>query len=131
MPQGTEIYVSSTLLGESALRLPPALMSRASLLNTFVAPGDIERHAWRALVWFKANKIAPADRLVAVDAFFAAAVVGDALSMPGTLASREYFDERIEHMAGRSPNPSAHPGVSFGPTHRFGYSVCKVVKVSS
>ena len=131
IPQGAEIYASSTLLGEAAMRLSPALMPRVSLLNTFVAPGEIERRAWRALTWFKANQVTPADRLVAVDAFYAAAVAGDALSMPGTLESREYFLERIEHMAGRSPNPSAHPGMSFDPTHRVGYSVCRIVKVSS
>jgi hypothetical protein len=39
--------------------------------------------------------------------------------MPRTLGSREYFVETIEHMAGRSLNPTAYPSVSFEPGRRF------------
>jgi hypothetical protein len=123
-----EIYISSSLLGEEWRRLPGALLSRVRLLHPFVPPGELRQHAWRALAWLKANGIEASDPQVAVNALFAAMLVADALSHPRTLLSREYFLERIEHMAARSPNRSAYAAVSFGPQRRFGSSVCHVLK---
>jgi hypothetical protein len=124
-----EIYVSSSLLGEEWRRLPKLLAARALLLHPFVPPDELEQHAWRALAWMKANGIDAADRPVAVNALFAATLVADALSHPRTLVSREYFLERIEHMAARSPNRPALPAVSFGPERRFASSGCHILKV--
>lgn len=122
------IYLSSSLLGEEAGELAARLGGRAALAHPFVPPGDLDKHAWRALVWLKANKIVAADRHVAVNAMLAASLTGDALSIPGTLESREYFIERIEHMASRSPIPSAYPRLSFDFTRRFGSLGCYVLK---
>jgi mono/diheme cytochrome c family protein len=124
-----EIYVSSSLLDEQWDRLPKALAARALLLHPFVPPDEFGRHAARALTWMKANRIAAADPQVAVNALFAAMLAADALSHPRALVSREYFLERMEHMAARSPNRSAYPAVSFGPQRRFGSSGCQVLKV--
>ncbi len=124
-----EIYVSSSLLGEEWHRLPEALATRARLLHAFVPPDELGQHAWRAFTWMKANGIDATDRQVAVNALFAAMLVADALSHPRTLDSREYFIERIEHMAARSPNRSAYPAVSFGPQRRFASSGCYVLEV--
>jgi hypothetical protein len=124
-----EIYFSSSLLGERGSRLPEALAARARLLHPFVPPDEFAQHAWRALTWMKANGIEAADRQVAVNALFAAALVADALAHPRTLDSREYFIERMEHMAARSPNRSAYPAVSFGPQRRFASSGCYVLDV--
>ncbi len=115
----SELYLSSTLLGERTARLPGAIVARAVLAHPFVAPGEFDRHAARSLAWMKSVGLAPADRRVAVNALFAAVLVSDALGMPRTLGSREYFVETIEHMAGRSLNPTAYPTVSFGPGRRF------------
>jgi len=124
-----QIYVSSSLLGEGGRRLPAALAARALLLSPFVPPDEFEQHAWRALVWLKANGIEAADRPVAVNALFAATLVADALSHPRTLISRDYFIERLEHMAARSPSRSAYSAVSFGPQRRFASSGCDVLKL--
>jgi hypothetical protein len=114
-----EVYLSSTLLGDASSRLPAPLVGRALLAHPFVPPQDFERHAARSLAWMRASGIQPANRRVAVNALFAAVLTSDALSMPRTLGSREYFVETIEHMAGRSLNPTAYPSVSFEPGRRF------------
>ena len=114
-----EVYLSSTLLGEEAMRLPAALAARALLAHPFVPPDEFDRHAARSLAWMKANGIQAANRRVAVNALFAAVLASDALSMPRTLGSREYFVETIEHMASRSLNPTAYPSVSFDSGRRF------------
>jgi len=122
------IYLSSSLLGDEASDLAARVGGRAALAHPFVPPGDLDKHAWRTLVWLKTNKIAAADRHVAINAMLAASLTGDALSVPGTLASREYFIERIEHMASRSPIPSAYPRLSFDFARRFGSLGCYVLK---
>jgi hypothetical protein len=122
------IYLSSSLLGDEAREVARRLGPRAGLAHPFVPPDDLDRHASRAMIWLKANKLAAADRQVAVNAMFAASLVGDSLSIPGTLSSREYFVERIEHMAGRSPMPSAYPRLSFDFTRRFGSLGCFVLQ---
>ena len=126
-----EVYLSSTLLGEDAVRLPAALATRAVLAHPFVPPDEFERHAARSLLWMKANGIQPANRRVAVNALFAAVLTSDALSMPRTLGSREYFVETIEHMAGRSLNPTAYPAVSFDPGRRFASEGAWLLKLPS
>jgi hypothetical protein len=122
-----DVFASSSLLGDEARRLPAWLAARASLLHPFVPPGELDRHAWRALAWMKANGIAPEDRPVAVNALFAAMLAGDALAHPRALVSREYFLERVEHMAPRLPVRSALPAVVFGPQRRFASSACHVI----
>jgi hypothetical protein len=115
-----ELYLSSSLLGEDAVRLPRALAGRAALVHPFVPPDQFAQHAARSLMWMKANGIAPGDRRVAVNALFAATLAADALNVPRTLGSREYFVERIEHMTSRTLTPSAYPSVTFDPVRRFG-----------
>jgi len=122
------IYLSSSLLGDEARAVAARLGARAALVHPFVPPDALDTHAWRALVWMKTNQIVPADRQVAVNAMFAMSLIGDSLSIPGTLLSREYFIERMEHMASRSPMPSAYPRLSFDFTRRFGSLGCYVLK---
>jgi hypothetical protein len=123
------VYVSSTLLGEDALKLPPELSRRGVLLHPLVAPDEFTQQLWRPMAWFKANQLSPADRQVAVNTLFAVAMVADALGIPRTLASREYFVERIEHMASRSAHRSAYPGIRFDSVRRFGSDSCSVLKL--
>ena len=123
------LYLSASLLGEDALRLPEPLAARAVLASPFVAPDELEKHAVRSLMWMKANGIKPADRRVAVNAFFAVVLAADALNVPRTIGSREYFVETIEHMAGRSVNPTAYPAVSFDPKRRFAAGGAQLLKL--
>ncbi|MEO8679035.1 MAG: hypothetical protein ABI665_08315, partial [Vicinamibacterales bacterium] len=50
----TDLYLSSSLLGDDARRLPEPLLSRALLAHPFVPPDEFERHAARSLGWMKA-----------------------------------------------------------------------------
>ena len=127
----SEVYLSSSLLGDEALRLPEALRARAVLAHPFVAPDELEKHAARSLLWMKANNINPLDRPVAVNAFFAIVLAADALTLPRALGSREYFVETLEHMTGRSVNPTAYPSVSFDPKRRFASAGAYLLKMPS
>lgn len=126
-----QVYLSSSLLGDNLEDLPGPLRTKAFLLHPFVAPDDFDRHARRSLVWLKSRGVETRDRRVSVNAFFAATIVADALAKPRTLASREYFIERVEHMVGRSPVPSAYPAPSLGPQRRFASLGCYVLKIPS
>jgi hypothetical protein len=125
----TEVYLSSTLLGDEAVGLPAPLAERAVLASPFVPPDAFAKHAARSLVWMKASGIQATNRRVAVNALFAAVLASDALAMPKTLGSREYFVETIEHMAGRSLNPTAYPSVSFAPGRRFASEGAALLRV--
>ena len=126
-----EVYLSSSLLGEAAVRLPERLARRSVLAHPFVPPDEFERHATRSLLWMKGNGLEPADRRVAVDALFAAVLASDALSMPRTIDSREYFVEVIEHMTNRSVSPTAYPSVTFDPKRRFGSAGAYLLRLPS
>jgi hypothetical protein len=125
----SEVFVSSSLLGEDAIAAARSFKGKGSLLHPFVAPDAFDRHAARALTWFEANRLAPADRIAAVNAFFTATLAADALMMPGTLGSREYFVERLEHMAGRSPHRSAYQKIDFDATRHVGSAACQILRM--
>ena len=126
-----EIYLSSSLLGDSALQLPAPLSTRAMLVSPFVTPDEFDKHAARSLSWMKVNGIKAADRQVAVNALFAVILAADALTIPRTVGSREYFVENIEHMTNRSVQPTAYPSVSFAPKRRFASAGAYIVKMPS
>ncbi len=126
-----EVYVSSSLLGDAVGALGGPLAEKAFLLHPFVPPDEFDRHAGRVTAWLKAHGVLGQKRRVPVNALFAAALVGDVLSHPRTLTSREYFVERIEHMIGRSPQPSAFPALSLAPQRRFASLGGYVLKVPS
>ncbi len=113
------IYLSSSLVGETLDLVPAPLLPRVFLLEPFVPVTDLDRHAARALVWLKTQGIDTRYRRIAVNTLFAATIVGDALAIPNTLLSREYFVEQLEHMVGRTPMPSAYPALSLGPWRRL------------
>ncbi len=123
------VYLSSSLLGADLPRPPAALGDRTMLLQPFVPAGDLERHAWRALVWLKAKGLSGRSPQVAINALYAPLLVAEALTHPKALVSREYFVERIEAMAARSPNRSAYPETVFGPQRRFGSAGCYVMQI--
>ena len=122
------LYVSASLLGEK-LNLPGAARGKSYVLDPFIAPDDFDKYAARGLAWIKRRGLAAPDRRAAIGALYAMTIVGDAMSMPRVLTSREYFVEQIEHMVGRSPQPSAYPALSLGPQRRFGSLGCYVLKV--
>jgi hypothetical protein len=127
--RGGPVYLSSTLLAAGLPGSWPGSGSKALLLHPFVPPGDLERHAWRAVTWLQAKGLGDRPRQVAVNTLFAVSLAAEALTHPRAVDSREYFVERIEHMAGRSPNRSAYPETIFGVQRRFGSAGCYVLQV--
>ena len=124
------VYLSATLRGAGIPTAVPAPTVTALLLHPFVPPADLERHAWRATTWLAARGLGHSGRReVAVNTLFAASLAAEALTHPRTLDSREYFLERIEHMASRSPSRSAYPEIVFGVQRRFGSAGCYVLQV--
>ena len=125
----SQLFLSSTLLGDEVHRVPAPLVGRTVIAHPFVAPDRFEQHAARSLAWMTVNHLTPSDRQVATNALFAIVLAGDALNLPRTIASREYFIERIEHMAGKSLQPTAYPSVTFGATRRPASAGCYLFKL--
>ena len=125
------VYLSSTLLGDGIRAMPESIAAKALVLHPFVPPDELDRHAFRALAWMRANALAPADRVVAINALYAVSLVADAFSHPHTLESREYFIERLEHLASSSPQRSTYPSLSFGLRRRFASAGGYVLKAPS
>ncbi len=125
----TEIYLSSSLLGDDVLRVPEAVAGRVTLVHPFVPPDEFDAHAARSLMWMMANGLKPADRRVAVNTLFAVVLAADALRTPRAIDSREYFAEIVEHMTNRSVTPTAYPSVSFDSARRFASSGCYLLKL--
>src|SRR6185436_1891725 len=124
LPPATGIvYLSSSLLGSHAVRPSERLGDRVVPLD------ELERHAWRSLVWLKAKGLSELPRRVSLNALYSMLLAAEALSHPTALVSREYFLERIEAMAARSPHRSAYPEVVFGPVRRFGSAGGYVMQV--
>jgi hypothetical protein len=119
-PSTGAVYVSSSLLGGRPLRFAPPLAGRVMMLEPQVPAVDLERHAWRSLVWLKAKELRALPARVSLNALYAMLLAAEALTHPTALVSREYFVERIEGMAARSPHRSAYPEVVFGPQRHFG-----------
>jgi hypothetical protein len=123
------VYLSATLLGSEQPRVPAAIADRALLLQPFVAGAELDRHAGRALAWLRAKGLAAGSPRVAVNTLYAAVLAADALKHATSLASREYFVERVEAMASSSAIRPAYPEWVFGPERRFGSEKCEVARL--
>jgi hypothetical protein len=127
-PSTGAVYLSSSLLASHAVTGRAELAERVMLLEPEVPQQELERHAFRSLAWLKAKGLAGLQPRVAVNALYPLLLAGEALGHPTALASREYFLERIETMAARSPHRSTYPEIVFGPQRRFGSAGCYVLQ---
>jgi hypothetical protein len=123
------VYVSSSLLGSRPIRFASPLAGRVLMLEPQVPAVDLERHAWRSLVWLKARELQALPARVSLNALYSMLLAAEALTHPTALVSREYFVERIEGMAARSPHRSAYPELVFGPQRHFGSAGGYVLQV--
>jgi hypothetical protein len=123
------VYLSASILGDDIDDLDRGLRAAAFLLEPFVPPDEFDQHAARTLVWLKSRGLTAVDRIAATNALFAVTAVADAVATPRVLTSREYLIEQIEHMVGRSPQPTAFPAVGLGALRRFASVGCSVVKM--
>ena len=119
-PAGLQnVYLSASLSAMQHAGLPDGWLDRVRMVYPFALPAHRERHLARLNVWLRARNIALADARTQANAYFAATVIGDAMSHIGENFSRDYFIERIEQMAETSLSPSIYPRLSLGPGQRF------------
>jgi len=113
------VYLSAGLGAGPASPLPAFLRDRAYLVDPFALPGDEETRLRRTRTWLRAGKIAAADERLQVNTFFAVSMASHAFERLLGYDSRDYFLERVEHMAEDSVLPTAYPRVSLGPGQRY------------
>jgi hypothetical protein len=119
-PAGLQnVYLSASLSAMQHAGLADGWRDRLRMVYPFALPAHRERHLARLNVWLRARNIALADARTQANAYFAATVIGDAMSHIGENFSRDYFIERIEQMAETALLPSIYPRLSLGPGQRF------------
>lgn len=121
MDQGpARLYLSTTLFGTRPDAIPPELRERVFLVHPSEIPSRVPRLLARSRGWLKAKRIeSPEAAQVQANAFFALKVAGEGAKRIRGFFNREYFLERIEHMAENATFTSVYPGVSLGPRQRF------------
>lgn len=114
------IYLSSTLFGTRAGKLPVSLRERVYLTSTRELPNRLSRLLLRSTGWLRRKHIyAPQAREVQANTYLALKVAGDALVHIRGYFFRDYFIERIEHSIDNVPYTSVYPRISLAPGQRF------------
>jgi hypothetical protein len=107
-------YVSGTMLDGAA---PQGANLR--MVYPWQLPNQAAQHGQRAAGWLRARGLGAHGGRTAVDTYFAAALVGEALSQLMDSFSRDYFVETVEHEMSTTVLASSYPAVSLGPDQRF------------
>jgi cytochrome c553 len=112
------IYLSSTLAGTGAAAALGPRKGEVFVVHPFALPkGTGEQD--RIRIWLDSRKIPRGDERLQANAFFAAAFAAEAVAELLDFFSRDYFLEKVEHMAESTVTPSAYPRLSLGPGQRF------------
>jgi phage-related protein len=114
------VYLSTSLFGTEPVTLPQDLWQRVYLVHTSEVPNRTPALLARASGWLRAKKIyAPAEAQIQGNAFLALRMSGEAAKRIGGFFKRDYFLERIEHMAENAVFTSVYPKLSLAPGQRF------------
>ncbi|MFZ5530318.1 MAG: c-type cytochrome [Pseudomonadota bacterium] len=116
------LYLSASLLSGKRPTLPAAWsdsLDKVRLVYPFDLPVGREQRLARMKTWLRAKNIPLSDERIQANAYFAATVVGDAVTHMLDNFSRDYFIERIEHVTGKSLSSAIYPRLSLGPGQRF------------
>ncbi|MEJ2691920.1 MAG: hypothetical protein P8166_02415 [Candidatus Thiodiazotropha sp.] len=114
------IYLSSTLFGTDAGKLPVSLREHVFLTHTRELPDRTARLLMRSTGWFRMKHIyAPKSLEIQSNAYLALKVAGDALVHIRGYFFRDYLIERIEHTVDNVPYTSVYPRISLAPGQRF------------
>lgn len=123
--QPAAIYLSATLLGDTAASLQHPLRQRFTLLSPHLPPENA-KNARRFLAWARIRDLPVSDLHIQSATFLAATITGEALMHMRGNFSQEYFLERIEHSMESMINPSLYPRLSLAPGQRFAAKGCYV-----
>jgi hypothetical protein len=113
------LYLSASLLQPGRLQVADGWQGKLYIVDQTERDAALARRLLRMQAWLRARKVPLLDEHIQADAFFAASLAGDALAHMDENYSRDYFIERIEHMAELSLLPSVYPRLSLGPGQRF------------
>lgn len=113
------LYLSASLLPPARLQPAGTWQDRLYIVDQSETDAVLARRMMRMQAWLRARKVPLLDAHIQADAFFAASIAGDALAHMDENYSRDYFIERVEHMAELSLFPSVYPRLSLGPGQRF------------
>jgi hypothetical protein len=120
VPKPEQVYLSTTLFGESASPIPASIRERVNFVHPVALPRDQSLLLSRSNGWLRANRIlAPGAARIQGDALFTLKVAGEATRMIRGYFNREYFLERIEHMIENATFTSVYPTVSLAQGQRF------------
>ena len=116
----SRVYLSTSLFGTDPGTLPEALWQRVYLVHPAALPERIPTLLARSTGWLKAKGIyAPSAEKVQANAFLSLKITGEAIKRIRGFFKRDYFLERIEHMAENAVYTSVYPKVSLAPGQRF------------
>lgn len=114
------IYLSTSLYGTDPGTLPADLWPRVFLVHPSELPSRLPQQLARSAGWLKARKIfQPQWQQLQANAFLALKMAGEATMRIRGFYNRDYFIERIEHMAENALYTSVYPRVSLAPGQRF------------
>jgi hypothetical protein len=114
------LYVSGSLVAQPGRwQQTEGWRDRVRSVDQFEPAARRAQRMTRMKVWLRARDVALVDERIQADAFFAASIAGDALAHMDEIFSRDYFIERVEHMAEQSLFPSVYPRLTLGPGQRF------------
>lgn len=108
------VYVSGTLLNGA---MPSGAAVR--MAYPWQSPRQAAQRLQRATSWLQARGLGAHARRVAIDAYFAAAITGEALAHLMDSFSRDYLVETVEHEISTTILASSYPALSLGPDQRF------------
>lgn len=128
-PAVTNIYLSASLQQDvKALQQHP-IRSHFTLLTPYRA-NDSEKSAQRFQIWARLRGLPVTNLHLQSSSFLTATLVGETLMHMRSNFSREYFIERIEHIADNLINPSLYPRISLAPGQRFAAKGCYLWEMS-
>lgn len=114
------VYLSTSLYGIDAGTLPADLRQQVYLVHPSELPSRLPQRLARAAGWLKAKRIAaPGAEQIQANAFLALKMAGEAAMRIRGFFNRDYFLERMEHMAENALYTSVYPRVSLAPGQRF------------
>jgi len=110
VPPAAPAWLAQSLLPEP----PPPGWERAQRVSRWEPDAQRAARLRRVRDWLSARKIAPGDEEVQVDAWFAMAMLGEALMHMMDSFSREYLLEQVEHGINVTVLPAMYPHLSVG-----------------